>query len=382
MFDVYPLLNIEPVRAQGTKVFTEDGKEYLDLYGGHAVISIGHAHPVMVRRLKEQMEHMIFYSNSVRNPLQQKLADKLEMVSGCEDYDLFLCNSGAEANENALKIASFATGRTKILAFRNGFHGRTSVALGATDNEKIKSPINRVHDVTFIDLNDKHRATQELQSCEYAAVIIEPVQGVGGCSAADNEFMRHLESECNMSGTVLISDEVQSGYGRTGKFFAFQHSDVTPQVISMAKGMGNGFPVAGILIRKNLLAPVNGMLGTTFGGGHLACQAALAVLEVIEEEDLASNAEELGDYLIDALHALPGVRDVRGRGLMIGVVFDFSVATLRNKLLYKHQILTGAAKDPCVLRILPPLNLLKAEADHFVFCLSQELVEIQADRHV
>ena len=365
LFDVYSLYDIEPVKGRDTHVYSADGTEYLDLYGGHAVISVGHAHPRYVKAVTDQVASLGFYSNSVINSLQSKLAEKLGKASGYEDYALFLCNSGAEANENAMKLASFATGRSKILAFRHAFHGRTSGAVAATDNPVIQAPFNKTDNVDFVDLNDIDAVKAALASEEYAAVIIEGIQGVAGIHEPDTEFMRQLEKECRHSGTLLILDEIQSGYGRSGKFFAHQHHDVKPDIITCAKGIANGFPMGAVLISPAIEAR-KGMLGTTFGGNHLACAVALAVLDIIEDEKLVENAAEVGQYLIDELKKIPQVSDVRGRGLMIGFeVEGYTGSELRKKLLFDHHIFTGGAGNLTV-RLLPALSLKKAEADLFL----------------
>lgn len=364
LFDVYSLYDIEPVRGHGNFVYTEDGTEYLDLYGGHAVISIGHTHPRYVEAVCRQSQLLPFYSNSVQNSLQQKLADLMGEVSGYDDYQLFLANSGAEANENAMKLASFATGRKKILAFDRAFHGRTSAAVAATDNPKIQAPLNRTDNITFVPLNDIDAVRKELASKEYAAVIIEGIQGVAGIRMVDDNFMKELREATHETGTLLILDEIQSGYGRTGRFFAHQYTGIRPDIITMAKGIANGFPMSGVLISPDL-KPVKGMLGTTFGGNHLACAAAIAVLEVMRDEKLVENAEKIGQYLIDELKKMPKLKEVRGRGLMIGIEIEGSAAELRKRLLFDHHIFTGGAGEHTV-RLLPALNLSKENADRFL----------------
>lgn len=368
LFDVYPLFDIEPVKGKGCYVYTADNTEYLDLYGGHAVISIGHSHPHYIKAVADQVADIAFYSNSVKNGLQKELASRIGEASGYKDYNLFLCNSGAEANENAIKLASFTTGRNKILAFSKAFHGRTSGAVAATDNEKIQSPFNKTDHVTFVPLNDIEAVKKELSTKEYAAVIIEPIQGVAGIRMAEDEFLRQLEKECKATGTLLILDEIQAGYGRSGKFFAHQYAGIKPDMITSAKGIANGFPFAAVLISPEIPAKY-GMLGTTFGGNHLGCAAALAVLDVMEEEKLVKNAEEIGNYLISKLQEIPEVEDVRGRGLMIGFeVKGFSGKDLRNKLLFDYHIFTGGAGERTV-RLLPALGLSKAQADVFLNAL-------------
>ena len=364
LFDVYPLYDITPVKGQGSYVFDKDGNKYLDLYGGHAVISIGHSHPAYVNKLRDQLKKIGFYSNSVKNPLQEELAEKLEKVSGVEDYSLFLCNSGAEANENALKLASFHTGKSRVIYFEKAFHGRTSGAVAVTDNEGIKSPFNKDHKVTKLAFEDSEALEAELKKGDVAAVIFEVIQGVGGLDEASSEFYQKAGQFCAKYGAVLIADEVQAGYGRTGDFFAFQKHGIRPDIISIAKGMGNGFPVGGILIDKKI-EPRSGMLGTTFGGNHLACAAGIAVLDTIEKEHLLENAKDLFGYVKEKAEKIPQIKKVKGRGLMIGLEFDFEVAPLRKELLFKHQVFTGAASNKKLLRILPPLNIKKDQFDVF-----------------
>lgn len=365
LFDVYSLYDIEPVRGEGSHVFTADGDEYLDLYGGHAVISIGHAHPAYVKAVSDQVARLGFYSNSVQNSLQTRLAEKLGRLSGYPDYSLFLCNSGAEANENAMKLASFTTGRSKILAFGKAFHGRTFGAVAATDNPKIRAPFNETENVVFVPLNDIEAVRACLATEEFAAVIIEGIQGVSGIHEPTEQFLRELSEECKKTGTLLILDEIQSGYGRSGRFFAHQYSGIRPDIITCAKGIANGFPCGAVLISPEIPAQ-KGMLGTTFGGNHLACAAAIAVLDVMEEENLVKNAAEVGEYLITELRKIPGVTDVRGRGLMIGLeVEGFTGPELRKRLLFDHHIFTGGAGQFTV-RLLPALSLSKADADRFL----------------
>jgi acetylornithine aminotransferase len=372
LFDVYPLYNVTPVSAKGIVVTDNKGQDYLDFYGGHAVISIGHSHPHYVQRLKDQLDKIGFYSNAVQNPLQEELAEKLGQQSGCEDYNLFMCNSGAEANENALKMASFVTGKSKIIAFKNGFHGRTSAAVASTDNPSINAPINQQQKVNFLELNDIKGFENEIVKKNVCAVIIESIQGVGGLDEPTTEFFQKVASLCKENSVFLIADEVQCGFGRSGKFFGFQHHDIQPDIISIAKGMGNGFPVGGILIHESINAKF-GMLGTTFGGNHLACVATLAVLEVLEQENLIQNAEELGHYFNEKAKEIPQVKRVKGRGLMLGLEFDFQVADLRKKLIYDHHLFTGGAKDKSVLRILPALNITKQDLDIFFKALKTAL---------
>lgn len=368
-FDVYPLFPIEPVKAQGSWLWDDKGVKYLDLYGGHAVISIGHGHPHYVKRIEDQLGKISFYSNSVQNPLQDQLAAKLGELSGYPDYSLFMCNSGAEANENALKLASFVTGRKKVVAFKKAFHGRTSGAVAATDNPKIVSPFNANHEIEFIPMNDL--AALSAIDKETAAVIIEGIQGVGGIQLPNDSFLVALEKRCKEVGALLILDEVQSGYGRTGKFFAHQFSGIKPDLITTAKGMGNGFPVGGLLIQPGIKG-VHGMLGTTFGGNHLACAASLAVLEVIEKENLLKNAQVLGDYWMKELTGFSEIIEIRGRGLMIGFDLPENLSSLRKDLLFKHHIFAGEAK-PNTIRLLPSLALKQEEASIFIDALVKEL---------
>lgn len=364
LFDVYSLYDIEPVRAHGNYVYTADGTEYLDLYGGHAVISIGHTHPHYVDAVCRQAAALPFYSNSVKNSLQDRLAGLLGKLSGYDDYRLFLANSGAEANENAMKLASFVTGRKKIMAFGHAFHGRTSGAVAATDNPGIQAPFNRTDNITFVPLNDAGAAIRELSSKEYAAVIVEGIQGVAGIRLPEDSFLRDLRKAATDYGTLLILDEIQSGYGRTGRFFAHQYSGIRPDIITVAKGIANGFPMSGVIISPAIKAE-KGMLGTTFGGNHLACAAAIAVLEVMRDENLIENAAETGDYLLSGLTKIPGLKEVRGRGLMIGIEIEGSASELRKKLLFDHHIFTGGAGEHTV-RLLPPLTIGRKEADLFL----------------
>ncbi len=364
LFDVYPLYDVTPVSAKGIVVTDDKGQEYLDFYGGHAVISIGHAHPLYVKRLKDQLDKIGFYSNAVHNPLQVELATKLGKLSGCSDYNLFLCNSGAEANENALKMASFQTGKSRVIAFNNSFHGRTSAAVATTDNEKINAPINKQQKVTFLPFNNITGFANEIVKGDVCAVILESIQGVGGLDEPSSEFFKKVEKLCKDHNVFLIADEVQSGFGRSGKFFAFQHHGIKPDIITIAKGMGNGFPVGGVLIHESIKASY-GQLGTTFGGNHLACVATLAVLEVLEKEGLMENTKELGDYFLEKAKEIPQLKRTKGKGLMLGLEFDFEVAELRKKLIYEQHIFTGGASDKNVLRILPALNITKTDMDLF-----------------
>ena len=372
LFNVYPLYNVTPVSAKGVYVYDENNIEYLDLYGGHAVISIGHGHPKYVEAITNQVHKLGFYSNAIHNPLQVAFADKLEILSGCNDYELFLCSSGAEANENALKLASFKTEKSRVIAFKNGFHGRTSAAVAVTDNKNIIAPINAQQKVTILDLNDIESAKRELEKGDVCAVIVEFIQGVGGLDQANADFFEQLDILCKANNTLFIADEVQSGYGRSGKFFAFQHYNVTPDIISIAKGMGNGFPIGGILIHPNIKAKY-GMLGTTFGGNHLACAAGLSVLNVIEEEGLMDNVNEMSAYFIKIAKTIPEVKQIKGRGLMLGLEFNFEVSELRKKLIYDYHIFTGGAANKNVLRILPPLNVNKDHLNQFFEALVSAL---------
>lgn len=372
LFDVYPLYDVTPVSAKGIVVTDDLGQEYLDFYGGHAVISIGHSHPTYISRLKDQLDKIGFYSNAIQNPIQEELAAKLGKLSGCEDYNLFLCNSGAEANENALKLASFHNGNSKVIAFRNGFHGRTSAAVAATDNKKINAPINKQQKVSILPLNDLQAFINEISKGDVCAVIIETIQGVGGLDMPSATFFKNIAKLCKEHNVLLIADEVQCGYGRSGKFFAFQHFDIQPDLITVAKGMGNGFPIGGVLIHESIKASY-GLLGTTFGGNHLACAAGLAVLEVIEKERLIENSAFLFEYFKIKAAGIPQVRQVKGMGLMLGLEFDFEVAELRKKLIYNQHMFTGGASDKHILRILPALNITKENLDQFFDALKKEL---------
>lgn len=371
LFDVYPLFDIEPVRAQSCYVYDKDDNEYLDLYGGHAVVSIGHSHPHYVEMISEQVEKIGFYSNSVQNSLQKELASKLGIISGYEDFDLFLCNSGAEANENALKLASFHNGRKRVISFKKGFHGRTSAAVAITDNPSIIAPINADTKATILPLNDVEAFKTEIAKGDVCAVIIEGIQGIGGIHIPEESFMQLLREECTATGTILILDEIQSGYGRSGKFFAHQYTDVKPDIITLAKGMGNGFPIGGVMISP-LFESKWGLLGTTFGGNHLACAAAIAVLDVITDEDLVENSITIGSYLIAELKKLSQIKEVRGKGLMIGLEFENPIKELRGKLLFEDHIFTGVSGTN-IVRLLPPLSLSKAQADIFLEALKKHI---------
>ncbi len=378
LFDVYPLFDITIDKGRGATVWDDKGEEYLDLYGGHAVISIGHSHPHYVNKITEQVNKLGFYSNSVKNPLQQEVAEKLGRMCGYEDYQLFLINSGAEANENALKLASFYNGRTRVLSAEKAFHGRTSLAVEATANPKIIAPINANNHVTFLPLNDLNAWEREISKGDVCACIIECIQGVGGIRLADKDFMYGLRKLCDAHNTVLICDEIQCGYGRSGKFFAHQHLSVTPDLITVAKGIGNGFPMGAVLISPKF-TPVYGQLGTTFGGNHLACAAAIAVLDVMKEENLVKNAATVGTHLMESLKAaqLPHVVDIRGRGLMIGIELDIPYKEIRNRLLHEEHCFTGCSGTN-VLRLLPPLCLSISQADQFVDKLERVLRSCQA----
>ncbi len=372
LFDVYPLFDVTPVRAQDVYVYDHNDVEYLDLYGGHAVISIGHSHPEYVNNISEQVSKIGFYSNAVQNPLQEALAHQLVDFSGCKDYQLFMCNSGAEANENALKLASFHNGKHKVIAFKNGFHGRTSAAVAATDNAKIIAPLNAQQEVEIIELGDLKAVKKALDKNNVCAVIVECIQGVGGLDEDTTLFYQGLQALCRQYNTSFIADEVQSGFGRTGDFFAFQKHGLEPDIISMAKGMGNGFPVGGILIHPQIKASY-GLLGTTFGGNHLACTAVSTVLDVIEKEQLMDNAKVVSAHFLKRAQELPQVKNVKGRGLMLGLEFDFPIATLRKNILFNHHIFTGSAKNPNVIRILPPLTIKESHIDLFFDALKAEL---------
>ncbi|PAU93599.1 aspartate aminotransferase family protein [Aliifodinibius salipaludis] len=374
IFDVYPLLDLEPVKAKGNYVFCNNGKKYLDFYGGHAVISIGHSHPHYVNRVSKQLNEIGFYSNSVQNSLQQKLASKLGELSGYEDYQLFLCNSGAEAVENALKMASFHTGKSKVVSFNKAFHGRTTTSLSVTDKEKYTAPINESNEVVFLELNDIRSLEKELSNGDVCAVIIEAIQGIGGIHIPDNDFLKNTAELCQEHNAVFICDEIQSGFGRTGNFFAHQHADIKPDIITVAKGMGNGFPVAGTILSPDFKAK-HGQLGSTFGGNHLACAAATAVLEVLENEQLIQNAANIGQQLMEGLSKLPEVKEVRGRGLMIGIEFSYPIKKIRQQLIKEEQILTGVASDPNVLRLLPPLTIHSKEVDQFINAMKNILTQ-------
>lgn len=370
-FDVYPLLDVEPVRANDCWIWDKSGNKYLDLYGGHAVISIGHSHPYYIQKITAQLEKIGFYSNSVHISLQKELADKLGEFSGYPDYHLFLCNSGAEANENALKLASFYNERKKVIAFRKSFHGRTSLAVAATDNKSISAPVNKTENILFLPLNDENALENSMDN-SICAIIMEGIQGVGGVNIPSDSFLKKTKSFCEKFNSVLILDEVQSGYGRTGKFFAHQYAGIKPDIITIAKGMGNGFPIGGVLISPKFSAKHH-QLGTTFGGNHLACAAAIAVLDVMKNEKLMMNAKAIGDYLFSCLKKMNGVKEVRGKGLMAGIELEFSSEPVRNKLLFTHKIFTGSSSEKNTLRLLPPLTLQKEEVDFFLVAFRKVL---------
>ncbi|WP_298263625.1 aminotransferase class III-fold pyridoxal phosphate-dependent enzyme [uncultured Lutibacter sp.] len=374
LFEVYPLYNVTPIKAKGAVVWDENNTQYLDLYGGHGVISIGHSHPNYVEKITTQLNNIGFYSNSIQNPLQVELAKKLGVISGCENYNLFLCNSGAEANENALKMASFITKKSRIISFKNSFHGRTSAAVAVTDNSAINAPINLQQKVTFLPLNDVELVIHEIGKNDVAAVIIEGIQGVGGLDEGTTDFFQEVEKICNKNDVVLILDEVQSGYGRSGKFFAFQHHKIKPDIITIAKGMGNGFPIGGVLIADKYKATY-GMLGTTFGGNHLACAAGISVVDTIKNEHLMENVNEIYNYFLEQITKIPQVKKVKGKGLMLGLEFDFEVGELRKQLIFNKHIFTGGSNNKKLLRILPPLSITKTQINQFINALKELLNE-------
>ena len=368
LFDVYPLYDVEPTKARGVYVYDQKGTKYLDLYGGHAVISIGHGHRTYKRMLRKQLHRIGFYSNAVQNPLQEKLSAEINRQSGCTSYELFMCSSGAEANENALKLASFQTGKSRVIAFDNAFHGRTSAAVAATDNKNIQAPLNNQQQVDFIPFNDADALENELAKGDVCAVIFEAIQGVGGLDEPSAAFVAQMETLCETHQTCLIADEVQSGFGRSGDFFAFQKYNINPHIISIAKGMGNGFPVGGILVNPVIKAKY-GLLGTTFGGNHLACSASLAVLQVLEKEKLYDHAKAMGKYFVEKAKELPFVKTIKGRGLMLGLEFENEVGALRKELIFKHRIFTGGSSNKNLIRILPPLNVKQKHLDQLFTAL-------------
>ena len=379
LFDVYPLLDIEPKHGKGAYIYDKNGKEYLDFYGGHAVISIGHSHPTYVKNINDQIGKLGFYSNSIQNPLQTELASKLGELSGYTDYTLFLCNSGAEANENALKLASFQNGKKKIIAFRKGFHGRTSAAVAVTDNPNIIAPLNELESLTILDFEDLDGLRKELSAGDLSAIIIEPIQGVGGINMPSDSFLQELNSLCQKHNVILIMDEVQSGYGRSGKFFAHQYTDIKPDLITVAKGMGNGFPIGGVLISPKFEAKY-GLLGTTFGGNHLACAAGIAVLDVIKEENLLHNAYELNKLFTKEFAKIPEIKEIKGRGLMIGLDFGEPIKPLRQIMINEENVLTGVSSNPNILRLLPPLNITEEQAYTFIQKLKNALVKLKREQ--
>ncbi|MBQ0116719.1 MAG: aspartate aminotransferase family protein [Flavobacterium sp.] len=375
LFDVYPVYDIAPEKAFMAKVWDNNGKEYLDFYGGHGVISIGHTHPNYVKAITEQVNKIGFYSNSIINPIQEEFATKLAQTSGYDDYTVFLCNSGAEANENALKLASFHNGKSKVIAFNKAFHGRTSASVAVTDNKKIVAPINANHQVVFVPLNDIEAVKAEIANGDITAVIIEGIQGVGGLDQGTTTFFQELRNLCTQEGVVLILDEIQSGYGRSGKFFAHQHHQIKADIISMAKGMGNGFPIGGILISPEFKASY-GLLGTTFGGNHLACAAAISVLDTMVADQLIENVNSINAYFMERIVEIPEIKEVKGRGLMLGVAFDFEIANLRKKLILEESIFTGSASQNNLLRVLPPLSITKEDIDFFINGLKNALTSL------
>lgn len=377
LYDVYALYDVTPVRGKGARVFDSKGIEYLDFYGGHAVISVGHSHPHYIRRITDQLNRLGFYSNSIINPLQQELAELLESVSGVTGYELFLINSGAEANENALKLASFYQNRNKVLALENSFHGRTSAAINVTHTgQKYQASINTGIDVSYYPIHHTEDILNALAGGEYAAVIIEAIQGIGGLDMISSHALQQISEACKTTDTLLIMDEVQCGYGRSGKFFAYEFAGIHPDLITMAKGMGNGFPVGGVLIDSEKMPAVSNRLGTTYGGNHLACAAALAVLEIIRDEELVKNAERLGQMLRDELSAIPQIKNIKGRGLMIGAEFDFPVSQFRKELVFKQHLFTGSAANPNLIRILPSLAITEEEVSLFIDKLKAGLKEL------
>lgn len=377
LLNVYPVFDIEPVRGEGCYIYDNNGEQYLDFYGGHAVISIGHSHPHYVQAIKDQAEKLVFYSNSIVNNLQKKVAEKLFEVAGIgEDYEMFFINSGAEANENAIKLASFANPKKKIVVLENGFHGRTAGAISITSGMKHKTAFNTDFEKIFIPINDSHALESALANEDVFAVMVEPIQGIGGVHICNDSFLSDIQGLCQKHDAVFIADEIQCGFGRSGKFFAHQYADVKPDIITIAKGMGNGFPVGGVLVKKGLVDVEYGMAGTTFGGNHLACSAVMAVLEVIENENLLDNAKTIGNYLMKKLSTFPGVKEVRGRGLMIGAEMEYPVGDLRKDMVYQQKVFTGSSSDPKTLRLLPPLNITRKHCDKFFAALEKSIVQI------
>ena len=372
LFKVYPLFKITPSYAKGCFVYDKNGKKYLDLYGGHAVISIGHNHPNYVKSINNQLDKIGFYSNYIINDLQEKVAKKIKHFSNCNDYELFMCNSGAEANENSLQLSSFHTKKSRIIAFKNSFHGRSNAALGATDFKKIKSELNKLINVTFLEFNDHEGLKKEMSKNDVSAVIFESIQGVGGLDEPKIEFVRLMSELCKKYNACLIADEVQSGFGRTGDFFAFQKHKIKPDIITMAKGMGNGFPVGGVLINKKIKSK-HGMLGTTFGGNHLACSATISVLDTIKQESLLNNCKKIEIYFKEKMGEISKIKSIKGRGLMLGLEFDYDTSKLRENLIYKHRIFTGGSSKKNILRILPPLNIKKRHVNTLYNALKEEL---------
>ncbi|WP_044204322.1 aspartate aminotransferase family protein [Flammeovirga sp. OC4] len=375
LFDVYPLFDIEPVKGEDVWIYDKEGQKYLDLYGGHAVISIGHTHPHYKEKLSNQLENLVFYSNSIQNPLQKELASKLGEASCYHDWNLFLCNSGAEANENAFKLASFYNKKTKIISFSKGFHGRTSLSVATTDNKNIVAPVNAVHDTLILPFNDVDALKKAFAENEICAVIVEGIQGIGGIYEPTEEFMQTIRTLCDDQDAVFIADEIQSGYGRSGRFFAHQWYDVVPDVVTMAKGMGNGFPIGGVFISPKFEASY-GMLGTTFGGNHLACAAGIAVLDVLAKENLIEKSIEVGEWIVEQLKQNPAIKEIRGKGLMLGIELNEAVAPLRKEILMKHKIFTGASSNKNTIRLLPPLTLTKEQAQLFVDAFNDVTKEI------
>ena len=373
LFKVYPLYDVTPIKAKGCYVYDEKGNKYLDLYGGHAVISIGHGHKNYLKSITNQLDKIGFYSNYIVNDLQEKLSKKLLKQSNCKDYDLFMCNSGAEANENALQIASFHSKKSKIIAFKNSFHGRSNAALSITDNSNIKSQMNSQLNVKFLNFGDKESLIEEASKKDVSSIIFESIQGVGGLDEPNTEFVQLIRKICDENDICLIADEVQSGFGRTGDFFGFQKHKIKPDIIPMAKGMGNGFPVGGVLINRKIKAK-KGMLGSTFGGNHLACSAVLSVLDTIKEENLIQNSKEMGVYFKEKFSKINSIKKIKGRGLMLGLEFDFEVQNLRKKLIFEHNIFTGGSANKKLLRILPPLNINSTQIDLLFDALKKEVL--------